>query len=606
NEANAVPKAFYPAFTADSPPTSATVGAIYGPYPFVARGHPTPTYRVSSGTLPPGLTLGTKTGVLSGTPESARRYTFELTATNSAGSTASSPITITVVSPTPIPYSPVPPTRICDTRPSNPSHLSGEAAQCNGHTIRAKRTLTVKVAGEGFGVPAGAKAVVMNVTVVNPAGPGYLTLWPSGEPRPRASDVNYTSGEVTANLTEVGLGHGEIDIYSLERTGVVVDVEGYVAPTASGGAGSGLYQPLSHPVRICDTRSGNPSGLSGNAAQCSGKALRAGGTLGLAVAGEGFGVPAGAEAVVANLTVVGPAAAGYLTVWPDGAARPTASNVNYLTGQTVPNRIIVNIGSDGELDIYSLAAANVIVDISGYYTAPGGSGTSFVPEAAPVRICDTRAGNPSGLSGPAAQCNGASDKGEALGPGASITVKVAGKFFVPPGATAAVLNVTAVDPSRPSYLEVWPSGNRPVSSDLNPAKGDTEANMVVATLSGSGTVRIYNNSGTVDVVVDLAGWYQTPPPTPGTDTLSASLSIRQATAAAGLALPALTPPLARVAYFPWSGAENGVASGSRCKRRQRCGEEPPQSAFTPAAGRNRKRFSGKATGPQAPRSRPGG
>ncbi|MGH9291833.1 MAG: fibronectin type III domain-containing protein, partial [Acidimicrobiales bacterium] len=177
NETNAVPRAFYPAFTADSPPTSATVGATYGPYTFVARGHPTPTFRVSSGTLPPGLTLGTKTGVLSGTPESARRYTFELTATNSAGSTTSSPITITVGSPTAIPYSPVPPTRICDTRTSNPSHLSGEAAQCNGHTIRARGTLTVKVAGEGFGVPAGAKAVVMNVTVVNPAGPGYLTLW---------------------------------------------------------------------------------------------------------------------------------------------------------------------------------------------------------------------------------------------------------------------------------------------------------------------------------------------------------------------------------------------------------------------------------------------
>ncbi|MGP0031190.1 MAG: hypothetical protein ACLPVF_11865 [Acidimicrobiales bacterium] len=58
----------------------------------------------------------------------------------------------------------------------------------------------------------------------------------------------------------------------------------------------------------------------------------------------------------------------------------------------------------------------------------------------PVRICDTRAGNPSGLSGPAAQCNGAGD-GNPANAGQTLTIQVSGLAGVPVDATAVVVNL---------------------------------------------------------------------------------------------------------------------------------------------------------------------
>ena len=78
---------------------------------------------------------------------------------------------------------------------------------------------------------------------------------------------------------------------------------------------------------------------------------------------------------------------------------------------------------------------------------------------------------------------------------------------VPTDAVAVVLNVTAVRPSTRTFLTVFPSGTPPVVSDLNPPAGGTEPNLVVATVSAGGTVSIYNDAGTVDVAVDVAGWY---------------------------------------------------------------------------------------------------
>ena len=84
---------------------------------------------------------------------------------------------------------------------------------------------------------------------------------------------------------------------------------------------------------------------------------------------------------------------------------------------------------------------------------------------------------------------------------------MAGLAGIPSGATAVVLNVTAIAPSAQTHLTVFPSGSPPVVSDLNPAAGAVEANMVVAKVSATGTVSIYNFTGSVNVAVDVAGWY---------------------------------------------------------------------------------------------------
>jgi hypothetical protein len=400
--------------------------------------------------------------------------------------------------------------------------LTGKATQCGAKTIKANTALNVSVAGF-FSVPSTATALVVNVTAILPTGAGYLTVYPAGQTRPTASNLNVTAGAVVANLVEVGVGSGgAISVYASTTSDVAIDLQGYVNTTASGGTGSGLYNALPAPVRICDTRPGNPSKLTGSAMQCNNHTLAAGGHIPVAVAGS-FGVPSGAIGVVANVTAVAPAAGGYLTVFPDGVARPTVSNVNYRAGQVIPNRVTATLGtapgSQGKLDVFSSQTSDVIVDISGYYTAAGGTGSIFVSEPAPLRICDTRPHNPSGLSGPAGQCNGPANTGMALGAGRTQPVQVAGQFGVPSGATAAVINVTGIQPTQSTYLTVYPGGTRPVTSDLNPAAGGVEPNLVVATLSVGGAFIVYNNTGSINLAVDLSGWYQLSATVPGPPSL---------------------------------------------------------------------------------------
>jgi IPT/TIG domain/Carboxypeptidase regulatory-like domain len=410
------------------------------------------------------------------------------------------------------PFSPLAPVRICDTRAGNPSGLSAPANQCNGQTIPKAGTMGVNVAGS-FGVPANATAVVLNVTVVNPSAPGIVTAYPTGAVLPVASNINYVAGEVVPNLVEVGIGSGgDVSFYSSSQSDLVVDVEGYTAPSASGGAGAGLYNALPSPVRICDTRAGNPSNLNqAPINQCNGVANRgetlpAGGSVAVGVAGNASGIPSGATAAVFNVTVANPRAAGILTVYPEDTTRPAAtSNVNYGAGQVTTNRVIVPLSTTGampgDITVYSSVAADVIVDVSGYYSAANGSGSQFSAEAAPVRICDTRAPSP---SSPANQCSN-----QPIASGALLNLTIRGLAGVPQGATAVVVNLTGIQPTQPTFLTVFPGGPTvPVSSDLNPAVGEIRANMVVATINpGTGHISIFNLAGTIGVVVDVLGWY---------------------------------------------------------------------------------------------------
>jgi hypothetical protein len=287
-------------------------------------------------------------------------------------------------------------------------------------------------------------------------------------------------------------------------TDVVVDVEGYVAPTAAGGNGAGLYDPLASPARICDTRAGNPSNLDSSPDnQCNGpgntgETLGAGGSIKVQVTGDN-GIPSGATAAVFNVTVANPAAAGYLTVYPEGTDTPFASNVNYAQGQVTANRVIVPLSGGGGIKVFSSAGADVIVDVSGYYSAAEGSGSQFSAESAPVRICDTR---PASESSPQNQCSGLP-----IAPGGTLAVRVTGNGGVPSDAASVVVNLTGIAPTAPTYLTVFPGPSKPFTSDLNLTTGQVTANLVVATLNASGQIMIYNSAGSINVVVDVLGWY---------------------------------------------------------------------------------------------------
>ncbi|HEX7154520.1 MAG TPA: PKD domain-containing protein [Thermoanaerobaculia bacterium] len=123
----------------------------------------------------------------------------------------------------PLEYYPVTPCRALQTSqfPQGPALADGE-------------TRLVQIRGN-CGIPADAKAAMLNVTVQNPTQRGNLLAWPTGVTRPSASTINVTAGELAiANGTIVPLSQAFADDLSLAATlipggtaHVIVDVFGY-------------------------------------------------------------------------------------------------------------------------------------------------------------------------------------------------------------------------------------------------------------------------------------------------------------------------------------------------------------------------------------------
>ncbi len=484
-----------------SAPTSFTI------YPF-SSGLPGTPITVTATT-----TSYTFTSLTAGVP-----YDFSVAATNANGTGQLSAPSAKVIPTSSDAFSPLPPTRICDTRPGNPSGLSGTAlTQCEGKTISAGSTLDVQMAGIG-GVPTGSPGVLVNMTAVGATSPTYLTVYPAGTPRPTASSLNPSSASPVANLIEVslptsGADAGIASIYNDSgSTNVIVDVEGYLAPGSAATSSSTTFVPLGSPERIADTRCNSASYKGAHGSYCaalppanaSAAPLRVGGTGSFQVAGLS-GVPSSAKAVVLNLTATDTSGNGYFTAWPAGLSRPTASNLNFIAGSTVANQVIVPVGGGGSIDVFSSAGADVVIDVAGYFTAEPATGAAgMLSPAAPLRICDTRPGNPSQLFGQAAQC-----EAKTLPPGGTLEVQVAGVGGIPPtGISAVVVNLTATNPSAPGYLSVDPSSLPPSTSNVNWSEaGKATANFVIAPVSAAGTITIYNFAGSTDVIVDVVGWY---------------------------------------------------------------------------------------------------
>jgi hypothetical protein len=378
--------------------------------------------------------------------------------------------------------------------------------------------LTIQVSGTNpsgtstGGVPSSATSVVLNVTVTDTTAASDLAVWPAGGALPLSSSVNWAAGQTVPNLVTVGLSSsGQVSFYNdAGSVDVIVDVEGWMDSTGSSG---GPYVPLT-PYRICDTRSGNPSGLSGvDLSQCEGKTLPAHGTLTIQVSGtnpsgtSSGGVPAAAAlSVDLTVTVTDTSTSSYLTVWPAGETQPTASNLNFVAGQTVANNVVVAVpqtGADaGKVNIYNDAGnADVIVDVSGYYNATLGGAGTFTPMV-PYRICDTR---PTSVSGLDDACTGLTI-GEG-GSGGVLTLQVAGGGGIPTGVTAVVLNVTVTDTTAADFLTVYPAGaSRPLVSSMNWGPGETVASGVTATVGSGNEIDFYIPNGQADLVVDVVGW----------------------------------------------------------------------------------------------------
>jgi hypothetical protein len=150
------------------------------------------------------------------------------------------------------------------------------------------------------------------------------------------------------------------------------------------------------------------------------------------------------------------------------------------------------------------AAVAVSLGAGGFHIAGATLGTgerpAFVP-ITPCRVMDTRPA-PDNV-GPRTSPIGADET-------YSVPVLgVSGKCTLPADATGVVMNVTAVSPTAPSFLTVFPQGgDRPLASNLNYVAGQSPTpNAVTVDVPASGQVSFYNHAGTVDVIADIVGYY---------------------------------------------------------------------------------------------------
>jgi hypothetical protein len=339
------------------------------------------------------------------------------------------------------------------------------------------------------GIPlTGVTAVSLNLTAVGPTAEGYVTVWPCGSTKPDTSNVNFLKDQVVPNavITPVD-STGKVCIASSVGTHVVVDINGWFGST------SGLNAVT--PLRVIDTRSGVggvPVGKVG-ALDGSGSALE---VSVLSAIGRSAGA---VSAVSLNVTATGTSASkygGYVTAYPCGT-RPNASNLNFVSSQTVPNAVIVPVSATGTVCFYVYGQADLIADVNGWFA--GGSGFNSLT---PTRVFDTR----SGSGGVPVAKVGALD-----GSGKELKVQVAGTNGVPSGRSAAavMMNVT-VDATTASayggYVTVYPCGTAPPnSSNINFVSGRTIANSVVTPLSATGEVCFYVY-GQAHVLADITGW----------------------------------------------------------------------------------------------------
>ncbi|MGA3210287.1 MAG: Ig-like domain repeat protein, partial [Terriglobales bacterium] len=372
--------------------------------------------------------------------------------------------------PTAVQFVPVTPCRVVDTR--NADGPFGGPELTTGET----RSFAI-LSGPCTGIPATASAYSLNVTVVPPGPLGYLTIWPAGEGQPTVSTLNSLDGRIKANAAIVPAGSsGAVSVYVNNTTNVVLDIDGYFEPSSSA---SLEFYPLT-PCRVVDTR-----GATGT---LGGPSLVAKTERDFPVKDGLCSIPETAMAYSLNFTVIPPTGGtlAYLTVWPQGETQPLVSTLNDLTGTVVANAAIVPAGASGEVAVYPSDDTNLVIDVNGYFAAPGTGGYSLYA-VTPCRVLDTR-----------------KTTGEFTG---ELTVKVTGSSCAPPStAKGFVFNATVIPSGDLGYLTLWPDGeSQPVVSTLNALDGDITSNMAIVPNSDGETDSFA--SGTTQLVLDISAYF---------------------------------------------------------------------------------------------------
>ncbi|MDQ1250568.1 MAG: hypothetical protein QG597_4947, partial [Actinomycetota bacterium] len=442
------------------------------------------------------------TGLANGTT-----YQVRLRAVNAAGDGAVSAVVAVTptapVDPAGTVFVPVDPARVADTRTAFGGGGPIPASTSRVLSVAARQADGVPV------VPAGAAAIVFNLTVPNPTAGGHVRVMPGDAATlTTSSAINFRPGETIANGLTVKIdAQRQIAVYAAVTADVVVDVVGYfvpvVAPNAAEPEGPAAVAPLTPlagrftavtPVRVYDARS-NPAGpLAGNSSRLVSTATAQDGTSPV--------VPSGAAAVAYNITVVRPSEGGHLRVMPGDVTSSEASTINWtMPGDVISNGLTVGVDAERQLRVFNNTSQPVtfLLDVVGYYST---SGALFYP-ADPERVLETRTSL--GGAGPITT-------GEAGQRTVSVATALAGGAEqVPVGATAIAYNLTATRTTSSGHLRVWPAGAPLVdASTMNwPDAGYSRANGTVVAISVGREVTIHNGSTTpTDALIDTLGYYK--------------------------------------------------------------------------------------------------
>jgi Protein of unknown function (DUF3152) len=333
--------------------------------------------------------------------------------------------------------------------------ISAEPASAATRALGPGETRTVSLSGS---VPSAARAVVVNVTAVDATRSTFLTVFEGSADRPVASTLNPTPGVTTHNVTFVALSDDDtIDIYNdAGSVDVLVDVLAWSADPLALGEPVPLV-----PTRLFDTRQGGGPAT---------------GTRTIAIAGRA-GVPKRVGAVLMNVTAVNASTSEFVTVYPTGATRPNLSNLNPQPGEVRHNLVVTPLGSDGSVDIsVSSGTVDLFADVVGWIP------TTAVEATTPRRLLDTR-----------------SDARGAMRAASTRSISMTGS-----AGKLAVVNVTSTASTADSFVTLWPTGvDRPVASNLNPRRGATMHNLAMVPVGSDGTISIYHDAGSSDVIVDL-------------------------------------------------------------------------------------------------------
>ncbi|MFE5720294.1 peptidoglycan recognition protein family protein [Streptomyces erythrochromogenes] len=369
-------------------------------------------------------------------------------------------------------------------------HRDGFNTECPGHQLYPQLD-TIRKSGPAARLKIGAvneKAIAAGGTAKTP---GQLVVdFSTSTAAPLVSSfellvdgtpVATVAGDATRAATMLSVGSHRVQIRATAKNGKVstslpVTVEADVSDVK--------YVPVL-PKRLMDTR----EGVGVPKAK-----IAAGEVATLKVAGV-QGVPAyGVTSVALNVTATNPTEAGHVSVYPNGVARPSTSNLNFTAGQTIPNLVVVPV-QDGIVQFYNSAGTvDLIADINGYFLASGEGGTHM--NVGPKRVLDTRGGMGGVPTAP-------------VGPGGVLDLDLSAVdgLPAPDGLTAVVLNVTATNPTQPSFVSVYPNGTtRTSASNLNFTAGQTIPNLVIVPVV-NGKVSFYNNAGSVDLIADITGYF---------------------------------------------------------------------------------------------------